>query len=290
MKRVQTAVRLVIAAGAIGWAAAAAAQTDAPTPQQPASQTPSSKRTGECYMPDANGKQVLVPNCGDPDAGFSPADRKQVTPAQPADPAKDFHFPGESSSGDAAKPNSGQTNAPAPAGGSNPAQAFPFPGENSAPLSEPNEKPPLRDAGSSGDATSSSSSSSSSSDSGLSGLPDDPNTKGPLADDDTIIKKPRKKLPPVVVQTEADRVSEDLGVYGFYMADNNFRGAYLRATDAVTHAPDDPNAHFALAEVSRKLGKLDEALSEYKKTLTLDPIPKDKKAAEKAVKEMSGKE
>ncbi len=72
------------------------------------------------------------------------------------------------------------------------------------------------------------------------------------------------------------------------MNDSNWRGAYLRAVDAVSIDGDDPEAQFALAEAARKLGKLDEALTHYKKCLTLDPIPKTKKAAEKAVKEMSG--
>jgi Tfp pilus assembly protein PilF len=119
-------------------------------------------------------------------------------------------------------------------------------------------------------------------------LPDDSNTRGPLADDDTVIKKPRKKLPPVAEQTPSQRADEDLSVYEFYMNDKNFRGAYARAQDAVTNAADDPNAHFALAEVARKLGMLDTALTQYKKTLELDPIPKQKKASELAIKQMSG--
>ncbi len=72
------------------------------------------------------------------------------------------------------------------------------------------------------------------------------------------------------------------------MDGENYRGAYLRAKDAVTYGDDDPEAHFLLAESARKLGKLDEALAEYRKCLTLDPVPKTKKAAEKAIKEMAG--
>jgi Tfp pilus assembly protein PilF len=124
----------------------------------------------------------------------------------------------------------------------------------------------------------------------MAGLPEDPDEKGPLADDpDAVLKKPRRKLPPVAKQTPSEREEEDLSVAEFYMADNNFRAAYLRATDAVSNAADDPNAHFALAEAARKLGKLDEAMTEYKKTLTLDPVAKQKKAAEKALKDMAGK-
>jgi hypothetical protein len=43
-----------------------------------------------------------------------------------------------------------------------------------------------------------------------------------------------------------------------------------------------------LAEAARKLGKLDEAMEHYKTCLKLDPIPKEKKVAEKALKEMEG--
>jgi Tfp pilus assembly protein PilF len=56
----------------------------------------------------------------------------------------------------------------------------------------------------------------------------------------------------------------------------------------VSLADDDADAHLALAEAARRLGKLDEAEQHYKKCLTLDPVPKTKRAAEKALKEMSG--
>jgi tetratricopeptide (TPR) repeat protein len=72
------------------------------------------------------------------------------------------------------------------------------------------------------------------------------------------------------------------------MNDSNWRGAYLRAADAILIDAENPEGQFALAEAARKLGKLDEALTHYKKCLTLDPIPKTKKAAEKAIKEMAG--
>jgi Tfp pilus assembly protein PilF len=92
----------------------------------------------------------------------------------------------------------------------------------------------------------------------------------------------------VARQSPDEREQEDLSVASFYMNDKNYRGAYLRATDAVETAGDDPQAHFALAEAARRLGKLDEAMVHYKKCLTLDPVPTTKKAAEKALKEMAG--
>jgi Tfp pilus assembly protein PilF len=89
-------------------------------------------------------------------------------------------------------------------------------------------------------------------------------------------------------QTPDEREQEDLKVAAFYQNDGDFRGAYERAMDAVSIAGDDAEAQLALAEAARRLGKLDEAETHYKKCLTLDPVPKVKKAAEKALKEMSG--
>jgi hypothetical protein len=276
-----------------GVLAAGMAAAQSSSPAKPGNQ-------GGCYDTDANGKEVFIPNCGLPAApakrtapSATPSDSK--TP--PADPAQQFPFPGEPAT--TAAP--AQQAAPGQKGSApvSPAQAFPFPGEENTPLVQPDGKvvpppaqnPGFKDAGSSGQSSSDdSSSSSSSSSSGMAGLPEDPDEKGPLADDpDAVLKKPRRKLPPVAKQTPSEREEEDLSVADFYMADSNFRAAYLRATDAVSMAADDPNAHFALAEAARKLGKLDEAMAEYKKTLTLDPVPKQKKAAEKALKDMAGK-
>jgi Tfp pilus assembly protein PilF len=81
---------------------------------------------------------------------------------------------------------------------------------------------------------------------------------------------------------------EDLQVAGFYQNDGNFTGAYGRAKDAVSIAAEDADAHLALAEAARRLGKLDEAEQNYKRCLQLDPVPKTRKAAEKALKEMTG--
>ena len=75
---------------------------------------------------------------------------------------------------------------------------------------------------------------------------------------------------------------------GFYENDGDFKGAYSRATEAVSLDKEDPAAHLALADSARKLGKLDEAETEYKTCLALDPVPKVRKAAERALKEMTG--
>jgi len=272
----------LLAAGALG----------AQTPQQ------------NCTYKDAYGNTATLPNCGanaEPPTALPPAAQTPATQTPAPGAAKQFPFPGET------QEPAASTQSPAaakPADGSAPAaKQFPFPGEENTPLVAPDGSvlPPapagsnpggLKDAGSSGSSSSDdgSSSSSSSSSSGLSGIPDTSPSVGPLGDDDPdkVIKKPRRKLPPVERQSPSEREQEDLNVAGFYMNDSNYKAAYLRATDAVSLADDDPDAHFALAEAARKLGKLDEALTHYKKCLTLDPVPKEKKAAELAIKQMAG--
>ena len=95
-------------------------------------------------------------------------------------------------------------------------------------------------------------------------------------------------MPAEPVKTPTQRFDEDMQVAGFYQNDGNYMGAYLRAKDAVSISGDSPDARLALAEAARKLGKLDEAEQNYKKCLELDPVPKTKKTAQVALKEMTG--
>jgi hypothetical protein len=231
-----------------------------------------------CIVHDENGKDVVWPDCKDPNAPPPTYTDPNAAPA-----AKQFPFPGEQPAANpAATTTPADPNVPA-------AKRFPFPGEQT-PTDAAAPDSPLKDAGSSGSAPPPDSSSSSSSD-------PQGGSVGPLADDpdeDAAAKAAaerkaaRHKLPPVPRQSPDERVAEDLQVASFYMDDKNYRGAYSRASDAVALAADDPNTQFALAEAARRLGKLDEAETHYKKCLTLDPIPKIKKSAEKALKEMSG--
>jgi hypothetical protein len=254
---------------------------------------------GGCTFTDElTGKTVFWPNCQDP-ADKKAADAKAAAAANgqtqtperaPAagsgNPAKSFPFPGETPAAPAAPAgqqsgaNSGTPAAGAPGGAA--ASKFPFPGEDTG-------NGPLKDAGSSGNGSSSSSSSSG-------GPPERDPTAGPLGDDaDTdpaakaaeARRAARAKKGIDFHQTTDQREAEDLRVAAFYHDDGNFKGMYERASDAVALADDDAEAHLALAEAARRLGKLDEAMTHYKKCLTLDPVPKTKKAAEKALKEMT---
>ena len=255
---------------------------------------------GSCTFTDETGKTVTWPNCQDPNEKPDAAKAPAAAPAA-SGPAKSFPFPGETPVAPAANPDStkaAQTAAPSPTNpidnDTQPAgQRFPFPGEDPSGGSKP--APGLQDAGSSGTSpdSGSSSSSSSSSSSGADSS-DDGSGVGPLAGDndpaaaEAAARHARKKLPKVDAQTPSEREQEDLSVAAFYQDDANYKGAYVRAQDAVSIAADDPDAHFALAEAARRLGKLDEAETQYKKCLTLDPVPKERKAAEKALKEMAG--
>ena len=199
---------------------------------------------------------------------------KSATPCSPADPkakkpsaAEQFPFPGEN-----AKPTTAPaTPAPAtPARSTTPSSAateHPFP-------TQPSPKLP-------GDDSSSSSSSSA----------DDPNatpdTPTPAPGEEGSSVHSRRRLPKVQhVQSDDERVDEDLKVARFYMKDENFQGAYLRAKDAVKTQPDYSATHFALAQVAQKMKKKDEAVAEYHAYLTLDPDGDDARAAQLALEQL----
>jgi hypothetical protein len=190
-----------------------------------------------------------------------------------------FPFPGEPAAAPTPKPDS-PTIAPAPKKSA--ADAFPFPGED-----------PAISAGAS------SSSSSSSSSAGDTNPDADPTAAGaaptpttPALDDkgsDGTPQPPGRHLLHRVnpigtkLQDNDEREAEDLDVAHFYTQTGDIQGAYLRSRDAVKLAPDDPDAHFALAEAARKLNKRDEAIAEYTACLNHDPTSQQASAAHKAI-------
>jgi cell fate (sporulation/competence/biofilm development) regulator YlbF (YheA/YmcA/DUF963 family) len=194
---------------------------------------------------------------------------KPCTPAPSAkkpSTAEQFPFPGQPT-----KPAAAPANAPdSPSPSTTPSDAaaqHPFP-------TQPPPKLPGDD--------SSSSSSSSGDDSAL---PPDakPDANGEMPEGTSV----HRKLPKVKrVQTDDERVDEDLNVAKFYMRDENYKGAYLRAKDAVTVQPDYSATHFALAEIAQKMKKKDEAIAEYQTYLKLDPDGEKAKAAKKALAEL----
>jgi hypothetical protein len=152
------------------------------------------------------------------------------------------------------------------------------PGEAAAQHPFPTQPPPKLPGGDS------SSSSSSGGDDPSATQPGDTPTPGGDPPEGTSV---HRKLPKVKrVQSDDERVDEDLSVGKFYLNDENYAGAYLRAKDAVQTQPEYSATHFLLAEVLQKMKKKDEAIAEYKTYLKLDPDGEKAKAAKKALDEL----
>lgn len=211
-----------------------------------------------------------------------------------------FPFPGSGAADSSSAPGLGigtgngapvAPDAPAanPQPGTSPADAgkkFPFPGESGEPSAGAGAPVAPGPGGSSSSSSSSSSSDSSGDPFGgaAPGAPDlkDAGSEGTQARPSGHILH-RAPAPAAKPQTADERESEDLRVANFYLDSGDLKGAYLRAQDAVKTAPDDPEAHFALAEMAAKLGKKDEAIAEYNACLKLDPPDKEKKDSNRAL-------
>lgn len=181
------------------------------------------------------------------------------------------------------------------------AEQFPFPGEPAKPATptlppnSPNPATTPSDAAAQhpfptqpppklpGDDSSSSSSSSSGDDPNVTPPGDNPTPGGDPPEGTSV----HRKLPKVKrVQSDDERVDEDLSVAKFYLNDENYQGAYLRAKDAVKIQPEYSATHFALAEIAQKMKKKDEAIAEYQTYLKLDPDGEKAKAAKKALADL----
>jgi tetratricopeptide (TPR) repeat protein len=92
------------------------------------------------------------------------------------------------------------------------------------------------------------------------------------------------------LQTIDEREQEDLDVAHFYIQTGDLQGAYLRDQDAVKVAPDDPDAHIALAEIALKVNKPDVAIAEYTACLKLHPSDKEAREARKALARLNLKQ
>jgi TolA-binding protein len=207
-----------------------------------------------------------------------PCSATSATPAQSGKPntADKFPFPGEGGApGDTTKSPAVPA---APGAATDPAakkQAgadFPFPGEDAKPglnttpgesSSSSGDDPTPADPGTTPDAA---------------GLKDK-GSEGSATPQRHLLH--RVNPPGTKLQSADEREAEDLSVAHFYTQSGDLKGAYLRTQDAVKTAPDDPDAHFALAETALKLNKRDEAIAEYTACLKLDPDDKEAKAAHK---------
>jgi hypothetical protein len=224
--------------------------------------------SGLCVAQTAPTQNPPPAPCLDPNHAPTPTQTAKPCPdgaAKKPSVAEQFPFPGESS-----KPkNPPDSPAPATTTPSDAATQHPFP-------TQPPPKLP-------GDDSSSSSSSSSGVDDPNATPTDDPTPKGDPPEGTSV----HRKLPKVKkVQTDDERVDEDLYVAKFYMHDENYQGAYLRAKDAIKIQPDYSAAHFALAEIAQKMQKKDEAIAEFQTYLKLDPDGEKAKAAKKALSQL----
>ena len=208
-----------------------------------------------------------------------PSDARKAPPV-----ADKFPFPGDAPNAD-------------PAAAPSAPKSFPFPDDAVKPAAPENSSPtgadkafPFPDDASRGspEGSSSSSSSSTSSSADAPTTPSDPD-KPAFADKGSSgsTRASRRKL--VVKEDPETREAEDLQISHYYMTTGNYLAAYLRAKDALKTIPDDPLAHFAIAESAQKLKKTDEAVSEFELYLKLDPDGEKAKAAERALDEISPK-
>ena len=219
--------------------------------------------------------------------GSKPADSKSTTDK--------FPFPGESSP--APQPGASTPSLSGVPQATDPPQAplnpgvpankkFPFPGESGA-GAKPSAAP------GSGSSSSSSSSSSADGDTNPADAASTPDTNGSpeLKDKGSEGQQTlpgrhilhRVNPPGTKLQSPEERAAEDLNVAKFYLDSGNLPAAYTRSQDAVKLLPDDPEAHFTLAEAAAKLNKREEAIDQYQQCLKLDPIDKQAKAAKKAL-------
>lgn len=271
----RTHLGVIVVAGVLaasGAAVCAAQSAPAANPQSPPAAGPA-----PCSVaPQPEPCGTKAPGSAKPDAMDKfpfPGDTSGATPDAPAaEPAP----AGINGAPQAPDPSGTPSAAPAPATKPSASKEFPFPGDVSQPGSSP---------GAAG--TSSSSSSSSGDDaappdaSGTPGLQD----KGSEGDPATPGRHILHRVNPVgtKLQSADEREAEDLSVAKFYIDSGDLQGAYLRSQDAVKTAPDDADAHFALAEIALKLGKRDEAIAEYNACLKNDPSDKEAKESRKAL-------
>jgi tetratricopeptide (TPR) repeat protein len=82
---------------------------------------------------------------------------------------------------------------------------------------------------------------------------------------------------------------EDIRVGRFYLAQGNYPGAYMRLKEATEVGPGNVEAVYLLAEAARKTSHLDEAETNYKLYLQVEPDGKYAKDSLKALKELAGK-
>ncbi len=93
--------------------------------------------------------------------------------------------------------------------------------------------------------------------------------------------QPRGDITEARTKLEGSRVEDDLKVGRFYFKDGNLAGATARYKDALKRDPENPDAHYGLAEVLLKQNKRVEAAAELQRYLALAPDDDHTKDARK---------
>ena len=246
-------------------------------------QAQSSQTPVPCPAPAKDQAQAgTAPNSGEQNKA---RDKASTTPCvsptskEPSTSEK-FPFPGEPSTPMPADSSPQVPETPAPAGKQPSASdKYPFPGSG----------PPMPGSESSGGSSSSSNSDGSSSSSDDPNDPPAPATTGSPLDDkgDNPRAAIRRKLPKVEkLQSDEERVAEDLQVAKFYEDAGDLNAAYLRARDAVKIQPSDPEAHFVLGHLAQKLNRRTEAIFEFNSYIQLEPDGQKIKQAKKSLSQL----
>ena len=115
---------------------------------------------------------------------------------------------------------------------------------------------------------------------------DMPSSDTPASDTPTTGEAPPPNLPPSSLPYNPKLARKDAEIGDFYMESGNWRGAYERFIEANRSDPGNAEAVFGLAESSRRLSHMDEALRNYRLYLSALPNGPHAKEVRKALKEM----
>jgi tetratricopeptide (TPR) repeat protein len=221
--------------------------------------------------------------------------QSQQTPPAHKDAAQENPFPADVSKHAAqqqSQPGDAATSAPA---APDAAQQAPQPAHKTAaqenPFPEDVSKGAAAAAAKDSETESSSSSSSSGSSSSSSTSDNDPNAD-PNADvpRDTgrrRLKKPSDKDIQSGSLAGEGRAQDDVRVGRYYLGTGDFQGAYGRYSEAIRLDPTNLDAIYGLAAAAAGLHHTDEALTNYKLYLQIDPDGHDAKSARKALRALS---
>jgi tetratricopeptide (TPR) repeat protein len=195
--------------------------------------------------------------------------------------AQEQSQPGDAATSAPAAPDAAQQ-APQPAH-KTAAQENPFPED----VSQGAAAAAAKDSETESSSSSSSSGSSSSSSASDSDPNADPNADVPRDSGRRRLKKPSDKDIQSGSLAGEGRAQDDVRVGRYYLGTGDFKGAYGRYSEAMRLDPTNLDAIYGLAAAAAGLHHTDEALTNYKLYLQIDPDGHDAKSARKALRALS---